>query len=101
MLFYRQTAGPLEPSPRGLRTGVDSAGVGWIYAVLLAASLAVLVAAEWQRLGSRVGGERLSRRTKRRKRSHLHLVENESEEFAKSVERDLERLPTIDERDRS
>jgi hypothetical protein len=40
-------------------------------------------------------------RPRRRRRSHLQLVQSESEEFAASVERDLQRLPTIDERDRS
>ncbi len=77
--------------------------MGWIYALLLAGAVAVLVAAEWPRLSARLGvaGRRLPVVTKRRKASHLRLVKTESEEFAASVERDLNRLPTIDERDRS
>ena len=75
--------------------------MGWIYALLLAGAVAVLVAAEWPRLSTRLGvSGRLPVVTKRRKASHLRLMKTESEEFAASVERDLNRLPTIDERDR-
>jgi len=75
--------------------------VGWIYALLLAGAVAVLAAAEWPRLAGRLGvAERFPGVTKRRKASHLRLVKTESEEFAASVERDLNRLPTIEERDR-
>jgi predicted outer membrane lipoprotein len=75
--------------------------VGWIYALLLACAVAVLLAAEWPRVSARVGleGRRLPTPQRRRK-PHLHLVQSESEEFAASVERDLEQLPTLDERDR-
>lgn len=73
--------------------------MGWIYALLLAGAVAVLVAAEWPRLATRFGLEAWLPRARRRRRSHLHLVQSESEEFAASVERDLQRLPTIDERD--
>ena len=75
--------------------------MGWIYALLLAGAVAVLAAAEWPRLAARLGiAGRFPGATKRRKASHLQLVKTESEEFAASVERDLNRLPTIDERDR-
>ncbi|MBA3384759.1 MAG: hypothetical protein H0T20_08915 [Actinobacteria bacterium] len=75
--------------------------MGWIYALLLAGAVAVLAAAEWPRLSTRLGvAGRFPGATKRRKASHLRLVKTESEEFAASVERDLNRLPTIDERDR-
>ena len=75
--------------------------MGWIYALLLAGAVAVLAAAEWPRLTARLGVPvRLPGATKRRMASHLRLVRTESEEFAASVERDLNRLPTIEERDR-
>jgi hypothetical protein len=76
--------------------------VGWIYALLLCVAIAVLVTAEWPRLSERLGFERVvaPRRSRKRRKTHLRLVQTESEEFAASVERDLERLPTIDERDR-
>jgi hypothetical protein len=74
--------------------------VGWIYALLLAGAVAVLAAAEWPRLTARLGvAGRLPGAKKRRRASHLRLARTESEEFAASVERDLNRLPTIDERD--
>jgi hypothetical protein len=75
--------------------------VGWIYALLLAGAVAVLAAAEWPRLTALLGvSGHLPGANKRRKASHLRLVRTESEEFAASVERDLNRLPTIEERDR-
>jgi hypothetical protein len=72
--------------------------VSWIYALLLAGAIAVLVAAEWPRLGTRFGLEERQRRERRRRKSQLRVVRTETEEFAASVERDLDRLPTIEER---
>ena len=65
--------------------------------VLLAAALVLLAFAEWPRLArGRPGGM-----PKRRKRSHLRVVEpsDDSDDFARAVERDLAKLPTIDDRD--
>ena len=64
--------------------------------VLLAAALVLLAAAEWPRVaGSRAGGP-----PRRRRKSHLRVVEpDDSDEFARAVERDLAKLPTIDDRD--
>lgn len=75
--------------------------MGWIYALLLAGAVAVLLAAEWPRVAARLGLEdRRLPGPRRRRNRHLHAVP-ESEEFAASVERDLDRLPTtLDERDR-
>ncbi len=73
--------------------------------VLLVAALALVGATEWPRL-QRLRGERTSfARPRRRSRSKakLELVPQDElpdhEEFARSVERDLAALPTIDERD--
>ena len=74
-----------------------------MYAVLLAGAVAVLVAAEWPRLAGRLGGSGrfATRRRKPRRKAHLRVVEDHpDDDFAASVQRDLERLPTIDERDR-
>ena len=73
--------------------------------VLLLAAIALVVAAEWPRLAERGGfaGETTSRRSGKsmRRRSHLRVVRDEpDDDFARSVERDLAALPTIDERDR-
>ena len=87
--------------------------VSWLVFGLFIATLAVLVAGEWPRLYGRFAGAppfgRYSARKlrRRRKRSHLVLVESdgsdsldeEREAFTESVVRDLERLPTIEDRD--
>lgn len=67
---------------------------------LLVAALVLLGAMEWPRIARFVPGTKVMRR--RRRRTHLRVVpnDNESDEFARSVERDLANLPTIDERDR-
>ncbi len=65
--------------------------------VLLAAAGALLVAAEWARFGKLSEARR--HRERSRRKSRLHVVGDESDDFARSVERDLASLPTIDERD--
>jgi hypothetical protein len=76
--------------------------LGWLWLILVACAVAVLVAAEWPRLSARVGPERQRRRARSRRKSQLKLVrapDDESDEFAASVERDLARLPTTQDRD--
>jgi len=74
--------------------------VSLVGVVLLVAAIALLLVAEWPRLTRRAGVDTRSRRTRPRKRSHLRVVENDdSDEFARAVERDLAKLPTIDDRD--
>ena len=68
--------------------------------MLLAGAVAVLVAAEWPRVAALLRIEGRFPRRQRRRKPHLQLVPSESEEFAASVERDLQQLPTLDERDR-
>lgn len=78
--------------------------MSWLYLALLAAAVVVLAGAEWPRLAGRYGLESRRRRERERRKKSLrvvHGVEEESEEFARSVERDLANLPTIEERDRS
>jgi hypothetical protein len=71
--------------------------------VLLAAAVVLLVAAEWPRVASRIGADAWKARRRARRKSRFRLVEteidDESDEFARSVERDLAALPTIDPRD--
>ena len=73
--------------------------------VLLVAAAVLLVATEWTRFrrpappALRSGRGRFSERRRIRSRPKLELVAPESEEFARSVERDLAALPTIDEHD--
>lgn len=77
--------------------------MGWLWIVLLACAVAVLVAAEWPRLSTRVGWEGRRARRRKRRKSQLTLLttEDDPEEFAASVERDLAQLPTTNDRDRS
>jgi hypothetical protein len=76
--------------------------VGWLWIALLTCAVAVLVAAEWPRLTSRFGWEGRHARSRRRRKEQFKLLrtEDDSEEFAASVERDLAQLPTTNERDR-
>jgi hypothetical protein len=73
--------------------------------VLLLAAIALVAAAEWPRLAERGGfaGKSMPRRGGKsmRRKGHLRVVNDEpDDDFARSVERDLAALPTIDERDR-
>jgi len=49
---------------------------------------------------SRFGSEARQRRERTQRKSQLKLLRTETEEFAASVERDLDQLPTIEETDR-
>jgi hypothetical protein len=75
--------------------------VSWLYLALLAAAVVLVAGAEWPRLGERFGGESRRRRDRARRqaKTSLHVVsDDEADEFAASVERDLANLPTIDDR---
>ena len=67
--------------------------------VMLVAAAVLLAAAEWSRLaGLR---EARSSRHRAQRKSRLRVVSGEADpdDFARSVERDLAALPTIDEHD--
>jgi hypothetical protein len=75
--------------------------VGWLYIALLAVAVVLLAAAEWPRLGARVGLDSRRRRQRAQRKASLRVVrDDEADEFAASVERDLANLPTIDDRER-
>lgn len=70
-----------------------------MFVALLAAAVAVLAAAEWPRITSAVGVDARRRRSRARRKSKLRVVPSDTDEFAASVRRDLEMLPTTtDER---
>lgn len=73
--------------------------VVWI--ALLAGAVAVLVAAEWPRLGKYFGVEARRGRKRAQRKANLKVIRSEEslEDFAASVERDLSRLPTIEKKD--
>ncbi len=70
--------------------------------MLLVLAAALAVAVEKPRLESRFGasGRRDRERQKRKKQLRVITPDDESEEFVRSVQRDLDALPTIEERDR-
>jgi hypothetical protein len=74
--------------------------VSWLSVVLLACAVLVVIGAEWPRLSQRLGFEARRKRARNRRKSQLRLLRSETDEFAASVERDLDQLPTIEEHDR-
>ena len=75
--------------------------MSWLYIALLAAAVILVAGAEWPRLEERFGGESRRRRRRAKRKASLRLVrDDEADEFAASVERDLANLPTIDDRER-
>ncbi len=74
--------------------------MSWLLIALLACSVAAVIGAEWPRLSARYGNEARQRRERTQRKGQLKLLRTETEEFAASVERDLDQLPTIEETDR-
>lgn len=75
--------------------------MGWPWIVLLALAVAVVIGAEWSRVGRLVGADARRQRERGKRKASLKLIRSEEEEeFAASVERDLAGLPTIEEKDR-
>ena len=80
--------------------------MSWLSIALLACAVLAVIGAEWPRLARNFGFEARRRRERDRRKAQLKLLRtdkeelDESDEFAASVQRDLSKLPTIDERDR-
>ena len=75
--------------------------MGWLYIALLAVAVVLVAGAEWPRLEQRFGVDSRRRRQRARRKASLRVVrDDEADEFAASVERDLANLPTIDDRER-
>jgi hypothetical protein len=75
--------------------------VSWLSVVLLACAVVAVIGAEWPRLGERLGLEARRKRERAKRKSQLKLLRTESDDFAASVERDLEQLPTLEDFDRT
>jgi hypothetical protein len=79
--------------------------VSWLSIALLACAVLAVIGAEWPRLARNFGFEARRRRERDRRKAQLKLLRtdeeelDESDEFAASVQRDLERLPTIEEQE--
>lgn len=85
----------------GVAAGATIRAVSWPWIALLALALLALAGSEWPRLGRRVGADARRARARRRRKARLTVISSESDEFVASVQRDLERLPTIEEKDRT
>ena len=72
----------------------------WLLLLVLAALLALAV--ERPRLERRFGSAARRDRERQRRKKQFKVItpEDENEEFIRSVQRDLDSLPTIEERDR-
>ena len=70
--------------------------------MLLVLAAALAVAVEKPRLDRRFGAAARRDRARQKRKKQLRVVtpDDESEEFIRSVQRDLDALPTIEERDR-
>ena len=75
--------------------------MSWLSVALLACAVLAVIGAEWPRLSERLGLEARRKRQRARRKSQWKVVRGESEDqdldaedFAASVERDLEQLPT-------
>jgi hypothetical protein len=67
--------------------------VSWPWIVLVAIGICVVVAAEWPRV------ERALARTRERGTPDLRAVTPPEDDFVRSVQADLDALPTIEERE--
>jgi hypothetical protein len=68
---------------------------------LLAVAVVLVAGAEWPRLEERFGVDSRRRRQRARRKASLRVVrDDEADEFAASVERDLANLPTTEDRER-
>ncbi len=73
--------------------------MSWPWIVLLALVVAVVVAAEWPRFERVVGIDARRRREREKRKAKLHVVTTDDDEFVRSVQADLESLPTTQERE--
>jgi hypothetical protein len=79
------------------------AAVSWLYIALLALAVAIVVLAEWPRLGAgldtRLGADARRRRERAKRKASLRVVQQptDADDFAASVERDLASLPTTED----
>lgn len=70
--------------------------------MLLVLAAALVVAVELPRFESRFGPNARKARERERRKKQLRVIttDDDSDEFIRSVQADLEALPTIEERDR-
>ena len=74
--------------------------MSWLSIALLLCAVAVVIGAEWPRLSERLGMEARRKRERAKRKAQLKLLRTDTDDFAASVERDLEQLPTLEDFDR-
>ncbi len=74
--------------------------MSWLSVALLGLAVVAVIGAEWPRLGERLGLEARRKRERAKRKSQLKLLRTDTDDFAASVERDLEQLPTLEDFDR-
>jgi hypothetical protein len=74
--------------------------VSWLSLALLICAVAAVIGAEWPRLNERLGFDARRKRERAKRKSQLRVLRSDTDEFAASVERDLDQLPTIEDFDR-
>ena len=76
--------------------------MSWPWLVLLLLAAALVVAVERPRLERRFGASARRGRERERRKKQLRVIppDDASDEFIRSVQRDLDALPTIEEKDR-
>ena len=73
--------------------------VSWPWIVLLALALGVVITAEWPRFERAVGPDARRQRERDKRKAQLRIVPTDDDDFVRSVQADLEALPTIEERE--
>ena len=67
--------------------------------MLLAIGVGVVVAAEWPRFERLAGADARRLRDREKRKAKLTVISSDDDEFVRSVQADLEALPTIEERE--
>jgi hypothetical protein len=73
--------------------------VSLVFAALLGCAVATLVIAEWPWISAAMGRDARARRERARRKSQLKVVRTDRDDFEESVQRDLDSLPTIEDRE--
>lgn len=76
--------------------------MSWPWLVLLVLAAALVAAVERPRFEGRFGASARRARERERRKKQLRVItpDDDSDEFVRSVQADLDALPTIEERDR-
>ncbi len=73
--------------------------MSWPWIVLLAIGIGIVVVAEWPRFERLVGADARRLRDREKRKAKLHVISGSDDEFIRSVQADLDALPTIEERE--